>query len=208
MLNISLLYTLKNHLIVMQQIKMEQQTLQAMMKQTAKSEKLLLEVKQQFDTIKDALEKISEFLITPELELRTVNQVYEHTRKFAPFGSILEAKSKAIRHQINFSSTGQIRLEKAQEEFEMFVHRNSDALDIDWLERIAGLVRKEVRLTRPRSPEEPKDFENFPGFNQETWRVCDHRQVVFTISLMRSGQSVTEVHGTCKECVWQSGRVA
>ena len=208
MLNISLLYTLKNHLIVMQQIKMEQQTLQAMMKQTAKSEKLLLEVKQQFDTIKDALEQISEFLMTPELELRTVNQVYEHTRKFALFGSILEAKSKAIRHQINFSSTGQIRLEKAQEEFEMFVHGNSDALDIDWLERIAGLVRKEVRLTRPRSPEEPKDFENFPGFNRETWRVCDHRQVVFTISLMRSGQSVTEVHGTCKECVWQSGRVA
>ena len=184
----------------MQQIKMEQQTLQAMMKQTAKSEKLLLEVKQQFDTIKDALEKISEFLITPELELRTVNQVYEHTRKFALFGSILEAKSKAIGCQINFSNRGQRHLKIAQEKFDSFVQGTNETLEIDWLERIAAEVRKEVSLL-PLPKEEPKDFENFPGFNSEIWRVCEHREVVFTKSLMRGGQNITEVHGTCKECV-------
>ena len=197
--NMSLLCALKNHLLVIQQIKNEQYRLENMIKQTADSE-ALLDIQQQFDTIKDALAKISEYLQTPELELRTLNQVNEHTRKFALFGSILEAKSKALRHQINFSSSGQTRLEMAQEKFDSFVHGTNEALEVDWLERVAAEVRKEVSLTPPPK-EEPKDFENFPGFNRGIWRVCEHRQVVFTKSLMRSGQSVTELQGRCKECV-------
>ena len=197
---ISFLYILKNHLVVMQQVKKEEYRLQHMMKQTGNSEESALVLKPQIDIIKDALTEISEYLKTPEWELRTLDQVYEHTRKFALFASILEAKSKAIGCQINFSNRGQRHLKIAQEKFDSFVQGTNEALEIDWLERIAAEVRNEVSLL-PLPKEEPKDFENFPGFNSEIWRVCEHREVVFTKSLLRRGENITEVHGTCKECV-------
>ena len=197
---ISFLYILKNHLVVMQQVKKEEYRLQHMMKQTGNSEESALVLKPQIDIIKDALTEISEYLKTPEWELRTLDQVYEHTRKFALFASILEAKSKAIGCQINFSNRGQRHLKIAQEKFDSFVQGTNEALEIDWLERIAAEVRNEVSLP-PLPKEEPKDFENFPGFNSEIWRVCEHREVVFTKSLLRRGENITEVHGTCKECV-------
>ena len=197
---ISFLYILKNHLVVMQQVKKEEYRLQHMMKQTGNSEKSALVLKPQIDIIKDALTEISEYLKTPEWELRTLDQVYEHTRKFALFASILEAKSMAIGCQINFSNRGQRHLKIAQEKFDSFVQGTNETLEIDWLERIAAEVRKEVSLL-PLPKEEPKDFENFPGFNSEIWRVCEHREVVFTKSLLRRGDNITEVHGTCKECV-------
>ena len=197
---ISFLYILKNHLVVMQQVKKEEYRLQHMMKQTGNSEESALVLKPQIDIIKDALTEISEYLKTPEWELRTLDQVYEHTRKFALFASILEAKSKAIGCQINFSNRGQRHLKTAQEKFDSFVQGTNEALEIDWLERIAAEVRNEVSLL-PLPKQEPKDFENFPGFNSEIWRVCEHREVVFTKSLLRRGENITEVHGTCKECV-------
>ena len=197
---ISFMYILKNHLVVMQQVKKEEYRLQHMMRQTRNSEESATVLKPQIDTIKDALTEISEYLKTPEWELRTLDQVYEHIRKFALFASILEAKSKAIGCQINFSNSGQRHLKMALERFDSFVQGTNEALEVDWLERIAAEVRKEVSLLPPPK-EEPKDFENFPGFNSEIWRICGHRQVVYTKSLMRSGQNVTEVHGTCKECV-------
>ena len=197
---ISFLYILKNHLVVMQQVKKEEYRLQHMMKQTGNSEESALVLKPQIDIIKDALTEISEYLKTPEWELRTLDQVYEHTRKFALFASILEAKSKAIGCQINFSNRGQRHLKIAQEKFDSFVQGTNEALEIDWLERIAAEVRNEVSLL-PLPKQEPKDFENFPGFNSEIWRVCEHREVVFTKSLLRRGENITEVHGTCKECV-------
>ena len=197
---ISFLYILKNHLVVMQQVKKEEYRLQHVMKQTGNSEESALVLKPQIDIIKDALTEISEYLKTPEWELRTLDQVYEHTRKLALFASILEAKSKAIGCQINFSNRGQRHLKIAQEKFDSFVQGTNEALEIDWLERIAAEVRNEVSLL-PLPKEEPKDFENFPGFNSEIWRVCEHREVVFTKSLLRRGENITEVHGTCKECV-------
>ena len=197
---ISFLYILKNHLVVMQQVKKEEYRLQHMMKQTGNSEESALVLKPQIDIIKDALTEISEYLKTPEWELRTLDQAYEHTRKFALFASILEAKSKAIGCQINFSNRGQRHLKIAQEKFDSFVQGTNEALEINWLERIAAEVRNEVSLL-PLPKEEPKDFENFPGFNSEIWRVCEHREVVFTKSLLRRGENITEVHGTCKECV-------
>ena len=197
---ISFLYILKNHLVVMQQVKKEEYRLQHMMKQTGNSEESALVLKPQIDIIKDALTEISEYLKTPEWELRTLDQVYEHTRKFALFASILEAKSKAIGCQINFSNRGQRHLKIAQEKFDSFVQGTNEALEIDWLERIAAEVRNEVSLL-PLPKQEPKDFENFPGFNSEIWRVCEHRKVVFTKSLLRRGENITEVHGTCKKCV-------
>ena len=197
---ISLLYILRNHLIVMQQIKKEQYRLQHMILPAANSEGSATVLKQQIDDIKDVLTEKSEYLKTPELELRTLNQVYEYTWKLALFTSILEAKSMAIRRRINFSVSGQRHLKIVQEKFDSFVQGSDEDLEINWLETIAPEVRKEVRLLPPPK-EEPKDFENFPGFNSEIWRVCEHREVVFTKSLMRRGQNITEVHGTCKECV-------
>ena len=194
---ISLMYVLRNHLIVMQQIKTGQYRLQHAKKPTANSEESAPVLKQQIDKIKDSLTEISEYLKIPEWELRTLNQVYEYTRKLALFASILEAKSKANN---NFSMSGQFFLKNVQEKFDSFIQGSNEALGINWLERIAAELRKEVSLLPPPK-EEPKDFENFPGFNSDIWRVCEHREVVFTKSLMRGGQNITEVHGTCKECV-------
>ena len=198
-----LLFTLKNHLLIMQQIEKAHHSLKNVIKHQGSS-RGQLEMKQYSDTIEDALDKITEYLQKPQLDLRTLDQLHEHTRKFSLFASILETHSEAIKRQRSFSSIAQTRLKLAGNGFNLFLQGNNNALHIDWLERIVNSLRREVGLTALPS-EETKDFENFPGFNKGTWKLCEHRQVYFTRSIVRDGEEVNVVSNGCGRCVETEG---
>jgi len=194
-----LLFTLKNHLLIMHQIEKAHQRLKKVVKHQGSS-KWQLEMKHHSDTIKDALEKITEYLEKPQLDLRTIDQVYEHTRKFSLFALILEAQSEAIKRQRSFSSIAETRLKMARNGFNLFLQGKNDALHSYWLKRIVDSLRKEVGLAA-LPPEEPINFENYPGFNKGRWKLCEHRQVYFTRSIVRDGEEVNVVSNGCGRCV-------
>ena len=198
-LHIPLIFTLKNHFIIMHQIEKAQQSLQTLTMQPGIS-KRQLEIKQCSDSITDALVKITEYLEKLQLDLKTLDKVHEHTRKFALFALILEVQSEAIKRRWSFSNMAEAGLKTASNKFHSFLQGSNDALDIDWLERIVASLRAEAGLAAPPR-EEPKDFENFPGFSKGVWKLCKHGQVHFSRSIVRDGEDVTVVSNSCKPCV-------
>ena len=195
---IPLVFTLGNNLLILHQIEKARGILQIVEKRKEKSQELL-QITEHSRTIKGVLENISVYLQTPQLDLTTLNQMYEHTRKFTLFASILETQCEAIKRQSSFSSIGETRLKMAEKQLNSFVEGNNDALRIDWLEKIVASLRKEVDLT-PIPPEAPRDFENFPGFNRGVWKLCEHRQVYFTRSILRDGEHISAVSNVCRQC--------
>jgi len=198
-----LLFTLKNHLLIMHQIEKAHHSLENVTRYQRNS-KGHLEIKQISDTIKDALEKITEYLEKPQLDLRTLDQLHEQTIKFSLFASILETQSQAIKRQIPFSTDAETGLKEVRNKFHSFLEGRNDAVLIDWLESIIHTLRTEVGLA-PLPPEEPKDFENFPGFSKCVWKLCEHGQVYFTRSIVRDGKDVYEVSNGCGHCEMPKG---
>ena len=192
--HIPFVFTLRNSLLIIHQIERAYLILQAVEKCQDQ-----LQVTDHSRTIKDALEKISDYLTTPQFDLATLSQLYEHTRTFTLFSSILEAQCQVITYRGSFSSIGVSRLKSAQERFELFMQGNSEVLQNEWLEKIAASLRNEVDLPPPPT-EEPKEFKNFPGYNTRVWKLCkQHGQVYLTTSFMREGEEVIEVSG-CRQC--------
>ena len=194
MQDIPFVFTLRNSLLIIHQIERAYLILQAVEKCQDQ-----LQVTDHSRTIKDALEKISDYLTTPQFDLATLSQLYEHTRTFALFASILEAQCEVIACRASLSSIGVSRLKSAQERFELFMQGNSEVLQNEWLEKIAASLRNEVHLPPPPT-DEPKEFKNFPGYNTRVWKLCkQHGQVYLTTSFMREGEDVMEISG-CRQC--------
>lgn len=189
---VSLIFTLRNHLLIIDEVKKAQSCLRDMKSHQANSKEQL--------AIKDFLEKMTAYLEKPQFDLSILNTVYEHARKFFLYASILEAQSEAINFQRSFSDIAVSRLKLAQQKFHLFIQGTDDALEVDWLGRIVASVRKEVGLLPPVT-EEPKEFENVPGFNIGAWKLCEHREVYVTRSLMRNGELVTKIGTGCRRCV-------
>ena len=192
--DIPFVFTLRNSLLIIHQIEKAYLILQAVEKCQDQ-----LQVTDHSRTIKYALEKISDYLTTPQFDLGTLSQLYEHTRTFTLFASILEAQCQAITSCRSFSSIGVLRLKSAQEKFELFMQGKIKVLQNEWLEKIAASLRNEVDLP-PLLPEDQKEFKKFPSYNTRVWKLCKlHGQVYFTTSFMREGEDVTEISG-CRQC--------
>ena len=199
MRNIPFLFAIKNHLFIMHLVKKVQLRLQKVTKDQVCSREQL-KIKQHTSTINESLEEILQYLMKPQLDLRTLDQVHVHTRKFSLFARILQAQYEASKHQRRLSNIGEKRLKMAHDEFNLFLQGHDDALQLDWLERIVTLLSKEVGLVS-LPPEESKDFANFPGFNKGVWKLCEHREVYFTRSIVRNGEDVSVVSKSCGRCV-------
>ena len=197
--SIPFIFTIKNHLVIMGQAAEAQLTLKRIAVHQARTRQHL-EIMQDSSTINQALDNILEYLMKPQLDLRTLDQVWEHTRKFVLFALILEVQYEANNRELSLSSMAKTRLEMARQEFYFFLRGSNDAFDVNRLEKIATLLRKDVGLASV-PPEEPKDFENFPGFSSGVWKLCEHHQVYFTRSIVRDGKDVTVVKRSCRKCV-------
>ncbi|KAJ7385059.1 NFX1-type zinc finger-containing protein 1 [Desmophyllum pertusum] len=161
------LFTLKNHLTILQQAQRTDQVLRTTrnVRRLQASFQQQLEVDELWNVTNDALEKIKEYLEKPLLNLKTLSQVHEQTRKFFLFSHVLEAQRKAMMHHIPLSSIAETRLKLARDRFAVFLQGNDDALDLEWLGKIVNSLRTEVNL--PLLPtEEAKVFANFPGYQE------------------------------------------
>lgn len=193
------IFTLKNHLTILYLAQATERVV-AEMRLADASIKQQPGLDQQLTIITDALGKIKAYLEYPQLHLKILSQVHDQTRKFSLFVRILEVQSKAIMHQIPWSSGGTHRLKKARDCFELFLQGKDDALDLEWLKNIVTLLRSEVNL--PDLPaEDAKDFVNFPGYQRGVWKLCRKGHVYYTGHLVREGKDVFIGSEGCTQCI-------
>ena len=195
--SILFLFTVKNHLMILKKAQATQQVLAKV--HTDQGISTQQGIVDQLANITNALENIKEYLEQPRLNLKTLSQVYEHTRKFFLFTHVLEVQSEAAKLQIPFSSTGNSRLKLACDRFAVFFQGNDHALDLEWLRETVTLLRTELKLP-PLPPEEVEELANFPGYQKGVWKSCDKGHVYFTGWIVRGGEDVPVGSEGCSRC--------
>ena len=194
------IFTLKNHLLILQQAQRTDEVLKRALIGLRGSSQHQMEIKELWNDTRDAIEKIRVYLEEPQLDLKTLSQVFEQTRKFFLFSQILEAQSKAMMRPVSLSSSVATRLRLACRHFREFRKGNDDALDLEWLRETVNSLRTELRLPLPPL-EEAKDFTNFPGYQRDVWKSCDQGHVYFTGWTVRGGEYIPVGHEGCSRCI-------
>ena len=194
------IFTLKNHLLILQQAQRTYKVLQEALTDLRGNSQQQVELKELCNDTKDAIEQIKVYLEEPQLDLKTLSQVYEQTRKIFLFSQVLEAQSKATIHQIPFSSNGTTRLRLACYRFRVFLKGNDNVLDLEWLRETVILLRTEMSL-HLIPLEEAKDFENFPGYQRDVWKSCDQGHVYFKGWIVRGGEDIPVGSEGCSRCM-------
>jgi len=193
------IFTLRNHLLILQLAQRTHEVLKKALVGLQASSKQQVELKELWNDTRDAIEKIKVYLEEPQLDLKTLSQVYEQTRKIFLFSQVLEAQSKATMRQIPLSSNGTAELSLACNRFRVFLKGNDEVLDLEWLRETVNLLRTEMRL--PLRPlEEAKDFANFPGYQKDVWKSCDQGHVYFTGWIVRGGEDIPLGSEGCSRC--------
>ena len=188
-----LTFTFNNHLMILEQAQRTEQVLKKV--RTCREVK----VGELSNAIKDAMENIKKDLEEPQLDLETLSQVHEQTRRFFLFSHVLKAQSQALRYQISLSSISETRLKLAHGRFAIFLQGNDDALDLEWLGQIVNFLRTEVKRT-PLPIEEARDFANFPGYQRGVWKLCGQGHVYYTGCIVRGGKEIPVGSEGCTWC--------
>ena len=193
------IFTLKNHLLILQQTQRTVEVLQKVLTGLRGSSQQQVELKELCNETNDALEKIKVYLEEPRLDLKTLSQVFEQTRKFFLFSQVLEAQSKAMMGQVPWSKNSATRLRLACNFFRVFLKGNDDVLDLDWLRETVNLLRTEMSLPLLQL-EKAKDFANFPGYQRDVWKSCDQGHAYFTGWIVRGGEDIPVGGEGCSRC--------
>ena len=184
-------FTFKNHLMILQQVTNTEDVLANI--------KAHREVSEPWKpAIKDAMNNIKEDLENPELDLESLSQIHEQAKKFFLFSQVLKVQDIALMHRISLSGNGVDRKMSAHIRFKKFLKGNDDILDIDWLETIVNLLRKEVKLEP--LPKEAQDFTNFPGYRTDVWKLCEKGHAFCIRRIVRRGKSILVGSDGCTLC--------
>ena len=183
-------FTFKNHLMILQQVRKTEDVLANI--------KAHREVSEPSKAIKDAMKNIKEDLENPELDLESLSQIHVQAKKFFLFSQVLKVQDIALMHRISLSGSGADRKMLAHIRFKKFLQGNEDILDIDWLETIVNLLRKEVKLAP--LPEEAQDFANFPGYQRDIWKLCEKGHAFYIGCIVRRGKSIPVGSEGCMLC--------
>ena len=184
-------FTFKNHLMILQQVTNTEDVLANI--------KAHREVSEPWKpAIKDAMNNIREDLENPELDLESLSQIHEQAKKFFLFSQVLKVQDIALMHRISLSGNGVDRKMSAHIRFKKFLKGNDDILDIDWLETIVNLLRKEVKLEP--MPKEAQDFANFPGYRTDVWKLCEKGHAFCIRRIVRRGKSILVGSDGCTLC--------
>ena len=184
-------FTFKNHLMILQQVTNTEDVLANI--------KAHREVSEPWKpAIKDAMNNIKEDLENPELDLESLSQIHEQAKKFFLFSQVLKVQDIALMHRISLSGNGVDRKMSAHIRFKKFLKGNDDILDIDWLETIVNLLRKEVKLEP--LPIEAQDFTNFPGYRTDVWKLCEKGHAFCIRRIVRRGKSILVGSDGCTLC--------
>ena len=191
------LFTVTNHLMILKKAQATQQVLAKVhADQGISTQQGIVDL---LTNIANALENIKEYLEQPQLNLKTLSQVHEHTRKFFLFTHVLEAQIEAAKLQTPFSRTGNARLKLACDQFAVFFQGNDHALDLEWLRETVNLLRTEVQFP-PLPPEKVTDMANFPGYQRGVWKMCDQGHVYFRTWIVRDGKDIPVRIEGCSRC--------
>ena len=191
------LFTVMNHLMILKKAQATQQVLAKVhADQGISTQQGIVDL---LTNIANALENIKEYLEQPQLNLKTLSQVHEHTRKFFLFTHVLEAQIEAAKLQTPFSRTGNARLKLACDQFAVFFQGNDHALDLEWLKETVNLLRTEVQFP-PLPPEKVTDMANFPGYQRGVWKTCDQGHVYFRTWIVRDGKDIPVGIEGCSRC--------
>ena len=184
-------FAFKNHLMILQQVTNTEDVLANI--------KAHREVSEPWKpAIKDAMNNIKEDLENPELDLESLSQIHEQAKKFFLFSQVLKVQDIALMHRISLSGNGVDRKMSAHIRFKKFLKGNDDILDIDWLETIVNLLRKEVKLEP--LPKEAQDFTNFPGYRTDVWKLCEKGHAFCIRRIVRRGKSILVGSDGCTLC--------
>ena len=184
-------FAFKNHLMILQQVTNTEDVLANI--------KAHREVSEPWKpAIKDAMNNIKEDLENPELDLESLSQIHEQAKKFFLFSQVLKVQDIALMHRISLSGNGVDRKMSAHIRFKKFLKGNDDILDIDWLETIVNLLRKEVKLEP--LPKEAQDFANFPGYRTDVWKLCEKGHAFCIRRIVRRGKSILVGSDGCTLC--------
>ena len=184
-------FAFKNHLMILQQVTNTEDVLANI--------KAHREVSEPWKpAIEDAMNNIKEDLENPELDLESLSQIHEQAKKFFLFSQVLKVQDIALMHRISLSGNGVDRKMSAHIRFKKFLKGNDDILDIDWLETIVNLLRKEVKLEP--LPKEAQDFANFPGYRTDVWKLCEKGHAFCIRRIVRRGKSILVGSDGCTLC--------
>ena len=197
---VSLIFTFKNHLMILRQVQQAYPVLENIRRLQAGSQNQVDEGGLLKD-IEDAFGQIKEYLEKPQLDLKTLSQVHQQTKKIFLFCHVLEAQSKALQRRIPFSDMGKTRLRSARERFALFLQGEDNSLDIEWLEKIVNALRTEVKLPVLQVEEAPS-FANFPGYQRDVWNLCGQGHIYYTTRIVRGGEEITVGGEGCTQCAY------
>ena len=195
---VSLMFTFKNHLMILRQVQQAHPVLENIRRIQAKSQNQVDEGGLLKD-IEDAFGQIKEYLEKPQLDLKTLSQVHQQTKKILLFCHVLEAQSRALQRRIPLSDMGKTRLRLARERFALFFQGEDNSLDIEWLEKIVNALRTEVKLP-VLQVEESLSFANFPGYQRDVWNLCGQGHIYYTTRIVRGGKDITVGGEGCTQC--------
>ena len=196
--DILFMFTLKNHLVILEQVQITKRVL-TMVRTVEAKIKQQPEVDKALNIITDGLKDISEYLKQPQLQLTTLSYVHEQTRKLFLFSRVLEAQSKAKQQQLILSNITNKQLKSAHDQLRALFEGNDHALNLEWLGSICNSLRTEVRLPL-LPPKEEKDFANFPGYSVGVWKLCMEGHVYYTALTVRGGKEILIGSEGCTQC--------
>ena len=196
-LDIPSLFTFKNHLIILKECEkarrsLKEVSLEASLDIHPQMSKLL-------KTIANELEHITGSLESFHPDLTSLGEVYDCTRKYGLFASLLKLHNEATKRVTSLSTMTKGLLKKATNDLILFLQGNDEALVIKELDNLAAMLRREMGLESP-SIEKPAELQSFPGFGKGVWKLCEHREVYFTRTVWRNGQEEIESSKRCMQC--------
>lgn len=195
---VSLMFTFKNHLMILRQAQQAHPVLENIRRLQAESQNQVDEGRLLKD-IEDSFGQIKEYLEKPQLDLKTLSQVHQQTKKIFLFCHVLEAQSKAVQQRIPLSRMGETRLRLARERFALFLQGEDNSLDLEWLEKIVNALRTEVKLPILQV-EEILSFANFPGYQRDVWNLCGQGHMYYTTRIVRGGKDISVGGEGCTQC--------
>ncbi|XP_044175717.1 NFX1-type zinc finger-containing protein 1-like isoform X2 [Acropora millepora] len=196
-LDIPSLFTFKNHLIILHETEKARRSLKVVSVQATLE--LHPQMSKVLKTVADELEYITSSVESFHPGLTSLGEVYNDTRKYALFVSLLELHNEATKCVTSLSTNTTSLLKKATNDLILFLEGKDDALIIEELDNLAALLRREMGLGAPLI-EKPTELQSFPGFAKGVWKLCEHYQVYFTRKVWRNGQEEIESSKRCTQC--------
>ena len=196
------LYSLKNHLEIIQVISTVSQTIRSTESNSREAREMFNPSEQSdidyvVEGSKRALEIIQHNLAEPQMDLRILSQLHNIVMKFAFAIHLIDAWCNLAKTNRLLGPDTQAKLHRQKQRLKHFVRGEPNAIDLTELVATVNSMREELRLTPLPTPQ-PIVLINFSGFSRNSWFTCQAGHVYASRTIFRDG-IVTEKQ-ECPRC--------